>query len=896
MGKELKRMNYFDGLLLKADDYRQDKEYQRRLQGFHNRYLHTWGIVCGLEVKPVIDSSMEVFVTEGVALDLTAEGKYGSDIQESISRQILIYEGHPDNPLDLSEYQAEDNIYITVSYCEVEADRNNEKGQGEEIHIWERGCISYSKEKPTDNKKSILLARVVPRIIHQEVKNSDGTITFFDEIVIDSTCIYETDSDGTPLRVYAGPYARVLGLEKFIFRLGEEIKGMPFLSNFYQEETKENQLGIVSDSVKFSGEVEINDDLSFEGQLISKKDGIVEKEFKTEESFLQVNSRDEDNADLWRLRDGGMEVYRGGPNVAPDARIVWSEADKLWKVGMGNELSPIIHGAIWEKLKIGDIVDELHTHSKLCSSKGTVLSVDNAGDISINVDLSVGEKDILISSRSTIGALALYDDKLFGGVVVKGPVLSGGIRGVLGTTSNGQKAVLSWNGTGNAGIGTANPSDKLDIGGSFRLLSGTNPIRITSEWTAFPDLTTNQAEICNDTTYHKALMIVGNQSAGQGRKVAVWDRLDVNGLLYVNGNMQLSQAITLSPGIENNGIIYSGDPGGGSGDNAWIKYYPRSGKPCTLEIGTSNDNNDNISIIPSGNTGIGTYTPNDCIEASGWTRIMSDTNPVRFTSAWSGFPELSSKNAEISNDITNYKTLMIVGNRSGGQGRKVAIWDHLDVKGPLKVTGNLQVKGAIVPGVGNCDIKGIMFQKDPYGGSGDAAWIRYYSDTIRGGGENMTLEIGIANDTNKETITQSYWTSTCPYNWVKNPCGYWTNISSTVFGNKGDRLRLFASGGTYIDGNFYLTSTAEYKENITELSKTTAQDALSELDPVEFNFKGDYGKTTIGFIAENVPDIFAAHDKKAISPMEIIAVLVSEVKDQEKALGKLKKRVAALQV
>jgi hypothetical protein len=54
------------------------------------------GYSCGLEVKPVIDSSMEVVVTEGAALDLTLSNLW---LEESTSRQIIIYEGHPDNPL-----------------------------------------------------------------------------------------------------------------------------------------------------------------------------------------------------------------------------------------------------------------------------------------------------------------------------------------------------------------------------------------------------------------------------------------------------------------------------------------------------------------------------------------------------------------------------------------------------------------------------------------------------------------------------------------------------------------------------------------------------------------------------------------------------------------------------
>ena len=548
----------------------------------------------------------------------------------------------------------------------------------------------------------------------------------------------------------------------------------------------------------------------------------------------------------------------------------------------------------------------------LSSSKGVALSVDDTGNLSMKGDLAVNENKIWLSSEDKAGAIAWYGTgKTFNALNVEGPVLTGANGGLLGTTSDGQKAVLAWNKAGNVGIGSINIlDDKLDIAGSSRLLIGSNPVRFTSEWTAFPDLTTNQAEICNDTTYYKALMIVGNQAAGQARKVAIWDRLEVNGLLYVNGSMKLSQELTLSTGTGNNGIIFPSNPGGGSSDSAWLKYYPRRGEARTLEIGTSNDGDDNISLMPSGNVGIGMSAPNDKLDTFGEMRILSGTNPIRFTSSWSGFPDQSSKHAEFCNDTTNYKSLMIVGNQSAGQGRKVSIWDRLEVNGPLVVNGILQVTGAIIPGVGNCEVKGIMFPKNPGGGSGDAAWIRYYSDASRGGGENMTLEIGIANDGNYETSNVRKWVSNCPvyykrwreyggtsdhvFDYKIPGCGYWKTYSYSFYGNKGDRLRLFASGGTYIDGDFYYTSSAEYKENISDLSKTAAHDMLRELEPVEFNFIGDNSKTTMGFIAENVPDTLAAYDRKAVSPMEILAVLVSEVKEQEKALSKLKKKVAAL--
>lgn len=60
---------------------------------------------------------------------------------------------------------------------------------------------------------------------------------------------------------------------------------------------------------------------------------------------------------------------------------------------------------------------------------------------------------------------------------------------------------------------------------------------------------------------------------------------------------------------ESDGIMFPRDPGGGSGDAAWIRYYPRSGENTTFEIGTSNDAQDHIALMAAGNVGIGTTSP-----------------------------------------------------------------------------------------------------------------------------------------------------------------------------------------------------------------------------------------------------------------------------------------------
>jgi hypothetical protein len=75
----------------------------------------------------------------------------------------------------------------------------------------------------------------------------------------------------------------------------------------------------------------------------------------------------------------------------------------------------------------------------------------------------------------------------------------------------------------------------MDVTGNVEFLTASNSIRVSSAWTAFPDAVTNRAEISNDTGTFRTLMIVGNRSAGLGRRVSVWDRLEVNGSLHVTG-------------------------------------------------------------------------------------------------------------------------------------------------------------------------------------------------------------------------------------------------------------------------------------------------------------------------------------------------------------------------
>ncbi len=92
------------------------------------------------------------------------------------------------------------------------------------------------------------------------------------------------------------------------------------------------------------------------------------------------------------------------------------------------------------------------------------------------------------------------------------------------------------------------------------------------------------------------------------------------------------------------------------------------------------------------------------------------------------------------------------------------------------------------------------------------------------------------------------------------------------------------------------TSSRESKENIAELSGKEAVETLKNLNPVKFNFKADSDKNLhLGFIAEDVPELVATSDRKALSPMDIVAVLTQALKEQQNTISALAEKVKLLE-
>jgi hypothetical protein len=121
---------------------------------------------------------------------------------------------------------------------------------------------------------------------------------------------------------------------------------------------------------------------------------------------------------------------------------------------------------------------------------------------------------------------------------------------------------------------------------------------------------------------------------------------------------------------------------------------------------------------------------------------------------------------------------------------------------------------------------------------------------------------------------------------------------NTIIGATKANAKLQIEGNVTVNGNlgyqgrFFQSSSRELKENITTLSSQEVNEILKGLNAVKFSYKADPEKNMqVGFISEEVPDVLVSPDKKAISNLEIVAILTEAVKEHRKTIRLLTKVV-----
>jgi hypothetical protein len=194
----------------------------------------------------------------------------------------------------------------------------------------------------------------------------------------------------------------------------------------------------------------------------------------------------------------------------------------------------------------------------------------------------------------------------------------------------------------------------------------------------------------------------------------------------------------------------------------------------------------------------------------------------------------------------------------------------------LDISGNVNVTGFIRPSLGNTGY-GIYFPTDPAGGSGDAAWIRYYGVT----GEKCVLDIGISND---------------QFSLPANTDNIYLNTTGGVgIKNNNPQYELDVSGninatGTVTALSFNARSDYRLKTNIKKINDSYE---IDNLNPIEYDMNN---KHNMGFIAHELQIEFPflvngekdGEHMQSVNYIGLIALLTKEIQ-------KLKIRISALE-
>ncbi len=674
MGKEIKGIHYFNGLFMKAEEFELEQNYHKRMRRLHNRYLHTWGIVWGLDINKSTKAGAlpsDVTVTEGMALNKVAEGG------EELSKEIILTE---DRDVSLAAYGAGKGIYIYISYEEKPV-KKDEKDIEETYRVEEARLGSETDRSKIIESESIILGKVT-------LVDKNGTLTV-DKI--------EFEEGGKSLRRYAGPSGKSLETDRITLAIAGVASGFPTIEG--KTIGSDNGISIDSPRTIFSGALSVKGMLDAGGNIsLPDNAGLVLG------TTNAVNLHG--NKDI-------PEVWLEATNQASAALVIGTAFDYDRQVRI--KYTPGAEGAASGELLIGQDAKSVgtftHGITSLLTNGAKRLTIDAAGNVtvltgSLRIPTNDTSLDFGSDTRQMINLYGNGPNAAYG-IGIQGWTMysrsAGNFAWYIGGAHSdtemdpggGTPALVIKRGTGNVGIGTPNPSGKLQIyDGKYGSLGfGGNTEDLWFDGGAdsifwFKNIggPTGRTSFVTGTTELMTVLNKGNVGIGTAGPSA---KLEVNLINSSGWGGNLKGFRLLSPDNNyyldiNTYIVASGNVG----------YH------------FSPNGNAGLCISTPGLVGIGTAGPADKLDVAGNLRILTGSNPIRFTGGWTSFPDAVTNQAEISNDTGTYKTLMIVGNKSGGFGRRVSVWDRLEVNGVVgigtaSIDSQLEVAGNIHIGAGS---------------------------------------------------------------------------------------------------------------------------------------------------------------------------------------------------
>ena len=682
MSNETKRMNYFNGLLLKEEDLTLDQNYHIHQQRLHNGSFHEWGVVDGLEIEEVPNLPM-IIVKQGLAVNKVVDPKTNM----MIGQEIWICKNHPDNPVDLSRYNDDENIYIFVRYKEEEADVESNKGGEGKIHKWERAEIKHSAIKPENPREDIIIACVKLKMDINNNKIIDTENIKYDYIV---------DKDGQKVTVRTYAVTDGNSQEFGQIRIGNKERiNLPHIDGKIENNKDGLEINspftnftgkVTSDGLLTTGEAVVNGTLtvntnnkrtlqvSSEGNVmigtnaavsgtLSATGGMIVTGGSTnietstvsfKGNILTINN----NGDVDESNNSGVAVYRGKDDndaLKPQAKLVWDEKGGVWKAGTEPRegdaktgLYNLLYGSEWETMRNKSLADEYHRHNGIYDPNNKF------------VGLSVNEFVNVVIPNSVIVSDSIQTK-----------------NGIKAINENGAIiANLFWNEnpTENAEVGqwqiTDNKGKTYDVayGDTWKELSQQKNSDMYHHHAVMcakdgnVTINTNEAgniEVSNDLTVKKNLIVDGNISVkGEGLQSIKMEQVITEKTIIVN-KPEDGKALAAEGGLE----VYRGE----GLENAKLIWDEGSNK---WKIGTG----DVLTELPSGDK---------------WERVTGGG----IADGLHNHRNLYSEDGVSVITVNKNKNVKIDGDISANNGLSVA--KDARIKGALTVDGSVLLNGDI---------------------------------------------------------------------------------------------------------------------------------------------------------------------------------------------------------
>lgn len=485
MAGEVKRMNYYNGLFLKEDDFKCEQNYHIRMLRLHNQLLHnTYGVAEGLEVLP--SGTKNFLVRKGAAIaQFTTE-----DGEEQMVCILLT----ADREIEDLKDKVDGVWYVTISYDdETRGEIDKNKGD-KEIHIIERPKIKCDASAPSgQNKKDILLAKIVltglganwtssagmiktdVRVVIQKgigsidgISNPGGnvdllasdSISITSDISKKSITIGETHSakTGNPHGTTAAQVG-ALPLAGGTITGSLTVQGNSVLGNEDADTVTIEGLLVTGHS---SGRLNIGSPVAFSGPLSINAT-------TSEISFQdngQIRSFDDKHRILFRRPENKLELREFGDIIFSPGATAGTETAKAVMLSNGNvgigTISPAAKLSVKGGLHVGGDSDPGNNNLQvdgIATFGGERISMDGSKNIGRGIEWYYADNDRYGLAQDNGGIVRLYGSNSYANT---------SFRVCLATGLTTFTDLMTVTKNGKVGIGTANPSSKLEVNGSIR--------------------------------------------------------------------------------------------------------------------------------------------------------------------------------------------------------------------------------------------------------------------------------------------------------------------------------------------------------------------------------------------------------------------------------------------